>query len=463
MSRFRLLAGATLLLAMPASASAVEIGSDHSGSTGINWSCSNVGPANGLGCFVFQEQELGDVNVNVVPSAGRITGFAVRDASGPFRFRVFHSAGGPAGQSAEVTGQPGLQGYTLTPSLPVQAGDFIAIELGDTSAVGVRDATAEAGTNLLEFPLSGPGPQDQGTFELFLSATFLPNSSGPVIPPVLNKPVIPTIDPLAALRAGKRPTARLVGGSITVSKRGVGALTITNPNAYALKGTLSVVAGKLKLGRARVSLAANATKKFKFKLSRKALRRLRKKRRLRATAIAKLKGPIGKTATIRKRLTLKAPAKPKRKKKPKRKTGGGGGPASDLWLARNGTTGAYDDFKFRLSGGNITMTGTSLLFVSCFEIGGSYRSSSSLEIFNLLGPWRLGNQSATQTRRSRAVNVLVSSSERTITYTLTSTRSGNRITGKRKMSFSDSQYDPFTNTISSIFCSGSQDYEAIPG
>ena len=61
------------------------------------------------------------------------------------------------------------------------------------------------------------------------------------------------------------------------------------------------------------------------------------------------------------------------------------------------------------------------------------------------------------------MNLLVSSGERTITYTLTSTRSGNRITGQRKMSFSDSRYNPFDNSISSIFCSGTQNYEAIPG
>ncbi len=244
-----------------------------------------------------------------------------------------------------------------------------------------------------------------------------------------------------------------------ISKRGVGAISITNPNGYALKGTLSLAAGKLKLGKAKVSLAANATKAFKFKLSKKALRRLRKKRRLRATATAKLKGPIGKTATIKKRVTLKAPAKPKRKKR--RRSGGGG--TGNLWVARNGNTGAFDDFKFRLEGGNINLTGTSLLFVSCFEIGGSYRSSFSYEVFNLLGPWRLGNQDGTQKQKSRAVNQLVSSGERTITYTLTSSRSGNRITGQRKMSFSDSQYDPFTNTISSVFCSGTQKYEAIPG
>jgi hypothetical protein len=457
--RLAILASLALFLALPASASAVEIGSDHSGSTGINWSCDN-GPGAGAGCFVYQEKELGDFNVNVVPSAGRITGFAVRDASGPFRFRVFRSSG-PVGQSAEVTGQAGLQGYTLTPAIPVQAGDFIAIELGDTSAIGVRDASAEAGTNLFETTLAGdPQDVDNNPFELFLSATFVPNSTPPPFVPPVNNPVVPaTPDPLAALRAGKRPTARIAGGTVKISKRGVGSLSITNPNGYALKGTLSLAAGKLKLGKARVSLRANATKAFKFKLSRKALRRLRKKRRLRALATAKLKGPIGKTGTIRKRVTLKAPAKPKRK----RRRPAGGGPTSNLWLARNGNTGAYDDFKFRLEGGNINLTGTSLLFVSCFEIGGSYRSAFSYEVFNLLGPWRLGNQTATQQRRSRAVNTLVSSSERTITYTVKSSRSGNRITGERKMSFSDSQYDPFTNTISSIFCSGTQKYEAIPG
>ncbi len=186
MFRVPLLAGLAVLLTLPASASAVEIGSDHSGSTGINWSCDNVGAGTGLGCFVYQEQELGDFDINVVPSAGRITGFAVRDASGPFRFRVFHSGGSSAGQSAEVTGQPGLQGYTLTPAIPVQAGDFIAIELGDTSAIGVRDATAEAGTNLFEYTLAGdPQDVDNNPYELFLSATFVPNSTPPpFVPPV---------------------------------------------------------------------------------------------------------------------------------------------------------------------------------------------------------------------------------------------------------------------------------------
>ena len=109
------------------------------------------------------------------------------------------------------------------------------------------------------------------------------------------------------------------------------------------------------------------------------------------------------------------------------------------------------------------MTGTSLLFVSCFEIGGSYRSSFSYEVFNLLGPWRAGQPGHDAEAEEPRGEPAGGSGERTITYTLTSKRSGNRITGQRKMNFSDSQYDPFSNTISSIFCSGTQNYEAIPG
>ncbi len=451
---------------MPASASPAEIGSDHNshGHATNTWECAD----NDLGCVVLQEQEHGNFNVNVVPSAGRLTAFSVRGASGLYSLRVYSGSNGDLVDESGVASGDGTDTvvtHPLTPSIPVQAGDFIGLALSDSSRVGIRAPVAEAGTTLLEFPLAGGLAQDNGPYELFLSATFQPNVvSTPVVPPVLPKP-IPVPDPLAALRAGKRPTATLAGGTLKISKRGGGAITLTNPNGYTLKGTLSLASGKLKLGKARVSLAPRATKAFKFKLSRKALRRLRKKRKLRAIATAKLKGPIGKTGTIKKRVTLKAPPKPKPKRKKRRSGGGGGGqgPASNLWVARNGNSGAFDDFKFRLNGGTINLTGTSLLFVSCFEIGGSYRSSFSYEIFNLLGPWALGNQNTTQKQQSRAVNVLVGSGERTITYTLTSRRSGNKITGQRKMSFSSSSYNPFDNTISSTFCSGTQNYEAIPG
>ncbi len=96
-------------------------------------------------------------------------------------------------------------------------------------------------------------------------------------------------------------------------------------------------------------------------------------------------------------------------------------------------------------------------------MGGSFRSSFSYELFTALGPWKLGNQDGTVQKKSVAVNQLISSGERTITFKMTSTRSGNRITGKRTMSFSGSRYNVFTNQITFINCSGTENYEAIPG
>lgn len=459
MRRLSLVALLAALLALPASASAVEIGSDHSGGGALQWSCLNAGAQ----CVLIQDTIRGDANNNVVPSAGRITAFSVRRASGNFAFYVLRGSGAVVGNTSLIagTGSDSVTQYTLTPPISVQPGDFIAILLDNGSSLGVRDAAADTPPTVLREYDTTFAEQDDDSVEAYLSATFQPNVvSNPVIPPVVNNPVQAVPDPLAALRSGKRPKATIAGGALVVSAKRVASVEIANPNGYALKGSASMVAGKLKLGKIKVSLGPNATKTFKMKLSAKAMRRLRRKRRLRATLTAKLKGPIGKAGVTRKKLTLKAPPKKKRKR---RRRGGKPPATGNLWVARNGTSGAYDDFKFRLEGGTINLTGTSLLFVSCFEIGGSYRSSFSYEVFNLLGPWKLGNQDATQQKRSIAVNQLVGSGERTITYKLTSSRSGDKITGKRTMSFSDSSYNPFDNSISFINCSGTQNYEAIPG
>ncbi len=455
------------LLAVPASATAAQqIGSSHQGAK------EQISCGTGSACILTQGTVNGDPNVNVVPSAGTITGFRVQGAVGNFRFvvlRVVNSNLTFLTQSTEIAGEGAGsdEAYTFNTPVAVRAGDFIGIQIAATGEVGARDGSADADTtNLLQFSADGNlSPEPDGPFELFLSATFEPTPA-PVVRPPAPKPVVTAKpDPLASLRTGKRPKVTIGGGAVTVSKKRVASIEITNPNAYAVKGALSLTAGKLKLGKAKVSLAASARKSLKVKLSAKAMRKLRKLRKLRATATAKVKGPIGKAGVSRKKLTLKAPA---RKKKPaaRKPSGGGGGGqtpgASNRWVARKGSTGAYDDFAFTLNGDNITLSKQTMLFVSCFEMGGSYRSSSSLELFNLLGPWKLGNQTTTQTKRSIAVNQLVSSGERTITYKMTSTRSGNKITGKRTMSFSDSKYNPFTNAITFINCSGTESYEAIP-
>ena len=74
--------------------------------------------------------------------------------------------------------------------------------------------------------------------------------------------------------------------------------------------------------------------------------------------------------------------------------------------------------------------------VSCFKSGGySSEDPLSSEMFDLLGPWALGNQDGTQTKQVPRVNTLVGSGARTVTYRLKTTRSGNQITGSLIQSF----------------------------
>jgi hypothetical protein len=63
----------------------------------------------------------------------------------------------------------------------------------------------------------------------------------------------------------------------------------------------------------------------RIKLPKNAFRALKRKRRLAVMATATGRGPIGKSRTVRKKLSFKAPAKPKKKR---RGTGGGGGGGS---------------------------------------------------------------------------------------------------------------------------------------
>ena len=137
-------------------------------------------------------------------------------------------------------------------------------------------------------------------------------------------------------------------------------------------------------------------------------------------------------------------------------------PASDRWVGRMGTEGAYDDLELTVNGGQLQITKGSFLPVSCFEMGGSYRSSISLERFDAPGPWTIGTDGLV-TKQGIAVNQLVSSGARTINYKVTgTTQQADKVAGTLGMSFSDSKYDIFTNTITFINCSGAQSFEAVP-
>jgi hypothetical protein len=100
--------------------------------------------------------------------------------------------------------------------------------------------------------------------------------------------------------------------------------------------------------------------------------------------------------------------------------------------------------------------------VSCFEMGGAFRSSLSFELFDAADPWTIGTDGLVA-KQGIAVNQLVGSGLRTINYKVTgSTQQAGRVAGTLGMSFSDSKYDVFTATITFINCAGSQSFEAVP-
>lgn len=277
-------------------------------------------------------------NVNMVPSGGRVlTGFSFRDVSGTVQLVTLRRSGSDiirVGNAQNLTPGPGYRAYTA--HIPVSPGDFIGLQLGPGARIGVLDGGSSA--NAFELGVSNPLSTINATepFELQLGArieedrdndgrgddTEDPDRGSPApVTPDGGSPAPVTPDPLAELRAGKRPGARILGKSYKASKKWIVKITAKNPNGYKLKGKLTLKSGKAKFGSKSVSIAAKSNKTLRIRLSRRARSRLKRKRRLKVTAIVKVRGPIGKSRTVKKRVVLRAPAKPK----PKRGGGGGGG------------------------------------------------------------------------------------------------------------------------------------------
>jgi hypothetical protein len=201
----------------------------------------------------------------------------------------------------------------------------------------------------------------------------------------------------------------------------------------------------------------------------------------RATVKLALRRAGGKMATARRALTFRLATSGGQAPAPGGSTGGGQTPApgggsapgggttnpqpspSNTWVGRLGDEGAYDDLEFTLVNGEITITKAPLVPVYCFDNGaGHYGSALSFEPFVATGPWTLGSDGSVQ-QSGIAVNRLVSSGSRGITYKLIETvRSAGTVTGKLGMSFFDSKYDIFTNQIWFVNCSGTQSFEAVP-
>jgi opacity protein-like surface antigen len=97
-----------------------------------------------------------------------------------------------------------------------------------------------------------------------------------------------------------------------------------------------------------------------------------------------------------------------------------------------------------------------LIFVSCFPTPGS-GTDGGAEIFNPPGKFTLGKE----TRRHASRHSAVRGGKKGFNFTVTPTRkSARKITGKLRLSYSDSVYDPFTAEITFWNCSGSTKFTA---
>jgi len=326
---FRRLGLATVvagMLALPAAANAVDIGSSNldmspDGTLGCTDATSS--------CIQTQDEVDGDESVNVVPSNGRIiTRFRFRAASNAVALTILRQTQQGLAQvggtvDAQGSGQDEVQSFTT--HIAVRPGDFIGLKLGPGASLGALEG--DLGTNVFELSDANPPQVINGTgpYELLLDARVEPDRDGDGRGDLTEDPDrgSPRPDPLAALRGGKKPGARILGKRFKVSKRGVLRMKIANPNGYKLKGKLRLSAKGLKLGTKAFSVRGKGRKKVTIKLPRKGFRALGRRRALNAVAKATVRGPIGKSGTVKKRVRIKAPPKPK--PKPKRRGGGGGG------------------------------------------------------------------------------------------------------------------------------------------
>jgi hypothetical protein len=271
--------------------------------------------------------------------------------------------------------------------------------------------------------------------------------------------------------------AKISPQASAVSAAGVTSVEAANPNRYALRGKATVTVRGRTVATRTVRLPKRSVTEVRLRLGAKALAALRAAGG-RATITLRLRRTGSRrTATARRTLTLRtaaaapqAPAAgtPTAPAPSGPETGAASSgtapapPASNRWAGRMGTEGPYDDLELTIDGGQLQITKAPTVPVSCFENGGSYRSALSFELFDAPGPWTVGTD-GNVAKQGIAVNQLVSGGARTITYKVTgTTQDAGRVAGTLGMSFFDSKYDVFTNTITFINCAGSQSFEAVP-
>ena len=251
--------------------------------------------------------------------------------------------------------------------------------------------------------------------------------------------------------------------AVAVSDAGTATVEVANPNRYALRGTAAVAAGSRTVVKRSVRLAKRSVTGVKLRLGgqgvaavRAAGGRVTFKLRLRRPDARRHHGSAdAHPAPPLERAAVAGAA---------RSVAGAGARA-----ARDEPLGRPDGHRRRLRGsradrhgGQLEITKAPVVPVSCFAMGGSYGSAISFELFDAPGPWTIGTDGLVA-KQGIAVNQLVGGGARTINYKVTgSTQQAGQISGTLGMSFADSKYDIFTNSITFINCAGSQSFDAVP-
>lgn len=261
--------------------------------------------------------------------------------------------------------------------------------------------------------------------------------------------------------------------SASLSDGGVLAVGVKNPNRHALSGSVNVIAGQQIVASRSVKLGTRAAKRLTWTLEEGAVDAIRTAKG-RTTVALKTRRKGGKARTVRRTFTLKLPKTspvPAGQPAPGGSAAqpGAGVPAAPAggpqrYVGRLGTEGAYDDFELTRDGATFTLTKPALLPTTCSKLGGDYAVAASVELFDAVGPWTIGTDGQIAKPGSVAVNPLVTSGARTITYTVrgSAVTASGAVTGTLGMSFSDPKVDVFTGNLYFVNCAGTQGFEAVP-
>ena len=221
------------------------------------------------------------------------------------------------------------------------------------------------------------------------------------------------------------------------------SIKVANKNGYRVGGRVKLRRRGRTVGSRRYSLGAGKTGRVRVRLNRSTRAALRRKRRLRVGIAASVKGPIGKTGTSRRTVTVVLP----RKKRRRRSSGG-----SSTFVGRANNTTVQLSFKLV---GNQMRDIKGGLIVTCRYPG---VGKSETDIYNPAGPFSLGGEQE-QFRPDQPSGITGSRHNKRYTMSARKT-SANRISGTIGIFYTTTAYNPTLGYFTGVSCFGKDGFTA---